>query len=142
MEVRNLIKPNAVLVQITEIGRGDVYKRLEKPSYGEPKVVFGSVIDVLNNGEESTLVALEFTPESYGPTINATVKVFNGQMEVTLFPCTIEEYKESLDLAIASQNKAVGLAEADYQAKLTVLNSMIDQSRIALSIPKMSAVES
>ena len=103
--------------------------------------MFGSVIDVLNNGEESTLVALEFTPESYGPTINATVKVFNGQMEIALFPCDIDEYRASLDAAIASQNKAVALAEADYQAKLNVLNSMIDQSRASLTVPALRKIE-
>lgn len=133
MEVRNLIKPNAVMVQITEIGVGDIYKRLEKPSYGEPKIMFGSVIDVLNNGEEATLVALEFIPETYGSVVNATVKVFNGQMEVALFPATVDEYRDALADAIVNQTRAVNTAEQDFTAKRSVLDRMQEQMNAALT---------
>jgi hypothetical protein len=140
MEVRNLIKPNAVLVQITEIGKGDVYKRILEPSYSEPKVVYGSVIDVLNNGEEASLIALEFTPEAYGTGVSPTVRVFTGRSEVALFPCGVEEYKHHLEEAMMLQTKILDSAEKDVEAKRSILMKMLDQSRATLSIATITAI--
>jgi hypothetical protein len=141
MEVRNLIKPNATLVQITEIGVGDIYKRLETPSYGEPKIVCGTVTQVLNNGEVASLVAIEFTMEGYGQQVDATIKVFNDKTDVALFPVTVDEFRAYLGKAIERQQKAIEQAERGLQVQRSLLEEMMEQSHAALSIPVVKEIQ-
>jgi hypothetical protein len=141
MEVRNLIKPNATVVQITEIGVGDIYKRLEQPSYGEPKIVCGTVTQVLNNGEVASLVAIEFTMEGYGQQVDATIKVFNDKTDVALFPVTVDEFRAYLDKAIEKQQKAIEQAERGLQVQRSLLESMREAKDAALSIPVVKELQ-
>jgi len=141
MEIRNLIRPNATVVQITEIGVGDIYKRLETPSYGDPTVVMGTVTEVLNNGEQASLVTLEFTPEGYGQDYKATVKVFTDKSEVALFPVTVDEFRGHLSKAIEKQLRVVAQAERDLRIKRTVMMAMGDARDSALSIPVVKEIQ-
>lgn len=133
MEVRNLIKPSGTVVQITEIHKGDVYKRLQDSPYSDTKIVFGCIVDVLNNGEEASLVALEFTPLAYGSEMNAVTKVFTGKSEVALFPATIDEYRMALGDAITEQHKVIETAKRDLDRKNNLLDQMVTAQRIELT---------
>lgn len=140
MEVRNLIKANAQVVQVTEINVGDVYKRLVVPSYGDSKIVFGRVTDILNTGEESTVVAMEFEPSIYNKGAEVAIKVFNGASEIVLFPATVEEYRESLEDCIARQQKAIAEMQKEIDSKDDLLRKMQDTRHATLSVVTSKAV--
>lgn len=133
MEVRNLIEPNATVVQITKVSVGDVYKRLHEAQYTQPRIVFGVITDVLNNGKDCSLVALEFGPSAYSQDIQAQSQVFTNKTELALFPATVEEYKAALADAIEVQTKIVERAELDWQVKSNILNQMCQRQNTALS---------
>lgn len=141
MEVRNLIKPSSTVVQITEIGKGDIYKRLEESPYSETKVVYGVVIDVLNNGEQSSLVTLEFSPVAYSSDIKAVTKVFSGTSSVAIFPAQEDEYRLALSEAIDAQSREVEKSRNEYQRKQAVLEHMLEAEGSVLTTAKVQAVQ-
>lgn len=124
MQVKTLIQPSAAIVRVTEVAPGNVYKRLDKPSYGDERLVFGVVTDVMNNGEQAVIVALEFVPVGYSTTFTATIRTFNGDGEVALFPATPDEFKVALREAADVQYRAVSAAQADADTKKAVLDRM------------------
>jgi hypothetical protein len=126
MQVKTLINPSATIIRVAEIHPNDIYKRLEKPSYGDERLVYGKVIDVLATDEEAALVALEFVPVDYGSAISAQIRTFKGDTEIALFPATIEEYVMNLDAAITAQERTVEAAGRDYEAKQRMLYRLTD----------------
>lgn len=126
MQVKTLINPSATIVRVAEVRKNDVYKRIEKPSYGDERLVYGKVLDILASDEEAAMVALEFVPVDYSTGIQAVVRTFKGDTEVALFPASIEEYTLHLDQAIEAQEKTVEAAGRDYEAKQRLLYRLTD----------------
>jgi uncharacterized protein YbjQ (UPF0145 family) len=89
METRTLIEPTAQVVTITKLKANDVYKRLVK-NYGDTyELRIGVVTDVLNNGSDAALTALEFSTSYNGA--EAEIKVFGGDKDLALFAATPDE---------------------------------------------------
>lgn len=126
MQVKTLINPSATIVRVAEVRKNDVYKRIEKPSYGDERLVYGKVLDILASDEEAAMVALEFVPVDYSTGIQAVVRTFKGDTEIALFPASIEEYTLHLDQAIEAQEKTVEAAGRDYEAKQRLLYRLTD----------------
>ncbi|QGJ94949.1 hypothetical protein SEA_REDWATTLEHOG_90 [Gordonia phage RedWattleHog] len=95
METRTLIEPSAQVITITTLKPGDTYKRLVKNYSDTYDLRIGVVTDVLNNGSEAVLTALEFSG-SYS-TAEAELKVFGGDKDLALFATTPEEVGVYLD---------------------------------------------
>ena len=75
MQTQQFIRGSAEVVRVTALVKGDVYKRLEEATnYSEAKMLYGVVTDVLNNGSEAAIQAVEFTP-SYG-SVESKIRVF------------------------------------------------------------------
>lgn len=126
MQVKTLISPSAAIVRVAEVRKNDVYKRIEKPSYGDERLVYGKVIDVLASDEDAALVALEFVPVDYSTGIQACVRTFKGDTEIALFPASVEEYALHLDQAIDAQERTVEAAGREYEAKQRLLHRLCD----------------
>ena len=126
MQFKHVIQASAEVVNIAQVHVGDVYKRLEKPTYGDERLVYGKVIDILANADEAALVALEFVPQDYSTSIQAQIRTFSGNTEIVLFPATISEYELALNNAIDSQEKVVMSARADYEAKQRIMDRMLE----------------
>jgi hypothetical protein len=101
-----------------------VYKRLDTPSYGEPRLLFGVVTDILHNGEEAALVAIEFVPPSYGGSIEPVIKTFKGDTDVSIYPAQPEEFSLAMQQAIEKQEAAVKDAAKTLASKRGVLDLM------------------
>jgi hypothetical protein len=126
MQVKNIVQASAIVVRVSEVHPGDVYKRIDKPSYGDERLVYGKVMDVLSDGEDAALVTLEFVPVDYSSNIQAVVKTFRGEVDVTLFPATVAEYENALNAAIDAQEKTVMSARADYDSKTRMLDRLLE----------------
>jgi len=124
MKVQTIIRPSAEVVQINEVTIGAVYKRLDTPSYGEPRLLFGVVTDILHNGEEAALVAIEFVPPAYGGSIEPVIRTFKGDSEVAIYPAAPEEFSLAMQQAIEKQEAAVNEARKTLAAKQSVLALM------------------
>lgn len=126
MQVKHVIQASAEVVNVSQVHIGDIYKRIEKPPYGDERLVYGKVIDILANVEDAALVALEFVPQDYSTGIQAAIRTFSGNSEIALFPATIAEYELVLSNAIDAQEKLVMAARADYDAKVRIMDRMLE----------------
>lgn len=140
MQVKTLINPSATIVRVAEVRKNDVYKRIEKPSYGDERLVYGKVIDILASDEEAAMVALEFVPVDYSTGIQAVVRTFKGDTEIALFPATVDEYVLHLHAAVDAQERTVEAAQRDFETKERLLQRLTD-ALIAEKRPIMMVVE-
>lgn len=124
MKISTVIRPTADVIQITEVSVGAVYKRLDTPSYGEPRLLFGVVTDILHNGEESALVAIEFVPPSYGTSIEPVIRTFKGDSEVAIYPAQPEEFSLAMQQSIEKQERSIADTRKTLDGKLGVLDLM------------------
>lgn len=110
---RHLVEASASVVAITKLSRGDVYKRLTKESYQNTyDIRFGIVTDVLANGTDVAITALEFE-DSYTESKTA-MKVFGGDSELQLFACDPSELSSHFDGLRAAANRRT----EDYRNRL------------------------
>ena len=56
--MKNLIQLNANVIKITNLKKGDVFKRIDD-NYSTPEVKYGVVLDLMNTGEKSFIEVLE-----------------------------------------------------------------------------------
>lgn len=119
MQTQQLIQASADVVTITHLAPGDVYKRVEEGGAyaGGPGATlrFGIVQDVMNNGTDSAVTALEYVPApayaSGGVTVE--VKVWTGSKPAAIFAATPAEVTQHLAAVVADTDKAVDKAEAE-----------------------------
>lgn len=126
VNTETVVRASATIVNITTLAPGDVYKRLEKAtSYTREKVVMGRVLDVMHNGTEAALTALESTiAETEPPRIVA----HGVTAELALFAATPEEWSAHMadvrtDQALRVERYERELAEA--RQKLRVIDEQI-----------------
>ncbi len=96
MEIRTLVDTSATVTRIAKLREGDTYKRIFKPSYGEPELRFGIVTSLLSNGSDGGFTALEYTTASYNA-VKIEGKIFQSTDDLAVFPATPEELIEHFD---------------------------------------------
>jgi hypothetical protein len=111
MKVDQVIRASAEVVRIVALKPNDVYKRIGKSYGGEAKLVFGIVTDVMSNGDDAAITAIEYELE-YG-NVKPTIKVFDSVGDVAIFAAEPAEVRQHMeDLVRAVQDKeAKALAE-------------------------------
>ncbi len=119
MKTQNVIQASANIIRITQLKKGDVYKRVEEANYGGASIRYGVVIDILNGGEKGFIESIEYT-KSYS-SIEAVVKVFTGNDDIAIFPTTIEEVNEHLNGCIDSIQKSIDQKEKDLEKEMKCL---------------------
>lgn len=117
MQVQQIIRNSADVLTITRLSPGDVYKRIVDSTYGDSTAVlrFGVVQDVMNNGDDAAVTALEYV-SSYNGVATAELKVFTGTKPVAIFPATPEEVAAHMTDLRTAADKAVATAD-DAAAK-------------------------
>lgn len=117
MQTTTLVRPTADVVTIVSLRPGDVYKRLDK-DYSGTKLFFGIVRDVLHNGEDAVITALEFSATFNG--VEPALKVFGTNDDLKLFPAEPEEVRTHFAELRASAVKAVERAQNDLATKTEI----------------------
>lgn len=139
MQVHQMIRNSADILTITTLAPGNVYKRVDSRAFGEsePTLRFGVVQDVMNNGEDSAITALEFTADYSG--VAAQLKVYDGAKPVVIFPATPEEITTHLAEVQQRAQKDVERAEQTLAKERVALEQV---QRIIDGIGALSAPES
>lgn len=140
MQTASIIKASAQIVRITELTAGDVYKRLEKSSYGDGDTLYmGIVTDVLHNGEEAAITACEFKP-TYND-LEVKFRTWSGERDLALFPANPSELEvylgditSSLDRTIAVKERELGELQATRQKAADIIDGTLARN---LSTPKI-----
>lgn len=136
MQTTNFIAASAEVTTITSLKKGDVYKRLEESSYSSgDKIVHGVVLDVLYNGTDAAIQAMEF--KGNYSSMDTEFKTFSGDKEIKIFPSNADEVKqylkttvESLERKVVEKKKEVVEAEDELaKAQEIVGGSLIKKLR-------------
>lgn len=118
--ISTYVQATADIVRVVSLKPGDVYKRLSDTDYGSPKMHYGIVTSVLNNGTKTAVTAVEYEA-GYG-SMTPTAKVFTDRTEVALFPATPEEVSVHVRSLLDSAERGVETAERALHDKREALS--------------------
>lgn len=113
MQTKSIVQASANVIRIVNLKKGDVYKRIEDSSYGNANIHYGVVVDLFNDGSKTFVEALEYT-KSYSD-VNAEIKVFGGDKDISIFPTDIEEVKNYFASAINSVEEDISKKKIELQ---------------------------
>lgn len=103
MQTKQIVQASANVIRITNLERGDIYKRFDDTSYSKD-VKYGIVRAIYNDGEKTYVEAVEYK-KSYQD-LEASLYIIRGDNDVSIFPATIEEIQEEFETA------AIGIGNA------------------------------
>ena len=131
-KIKNIVQASAEHIRIVTLAKGDVYKRLAPDSYGSSKrsLSFGVVTDVLSNGDESAVCAIEYQ-RSYGaPT--AKIVTLTTDEDAVLYPATPDEVRsyfgelaEALEQTIRAKSRELADAKQKLERVMELANSTL-----------------
>jgi len=127
VQVGTLIQSDAKIVRVVSLRAGDVYKRLTLDSYGKGKLSFGVVTDVLQNGSQAAVCAVEYDT-SYN-TVDAKTVTLSDQEDVSIYPALpmeIESYFLELEEVVARQIETRTRELRDAQRKSEQIRKILD----------------
>lgn len=110
MNTSTLVQASADVITIVTLRKGDVYKRLTN-GYGGSNydLSIGIVQDVMNNGTEAVVTALEFG-YTYGTAV-VKLETFGNGSDLKLFPADPEEVRAHLSDVQDAAARALKAAE-------------------------------
>jgi len=138
METASIVQASANVIRITKLKQGDVYKRLIEQNYGvdKYKMVFGIVQDVMFNGTDGAITAIEF--DYSWTSMGVSLKTFGTGADLQLFAATPEEvraqYETLVKLSRQKRDEAI--------AKLAEASAVVEQVELlATGATKVTAPE-
>lgn len=150
MRASTLVQATADVVTILSLRRGDVYKRLEESSYGAEKwsLQFGVVTDVMHNGEDAVISALEF-PQDWSGAPTPKLKTYGTGADLKLFAAQPEEVREHFrDLLEGSRREVAKARDAwekaaqidgQIQATIGSFSTDLELSAALTGVPALEA---
>ena len=126
MNTKSIIQTSANVIRITNLKRGDLYKRYSDSTYDD-SVRYGIVKAISNNGEKTFIEAVEYK-KSYS-SLEADFVVISGEKDVAIFPASIEEIQDSFDGVVVKMEKEV----IEFQKKIEDKKKAIAETQLLLS---------
>ncbi len=134
LTTRHLVEASATVVTVTNLKRGDVYKRLvESSASGDSKLQIGIVSDVLHNGEAAAISALEYVSDYAG--VRTEPKVFKTEDAPLIFAAHAEEVRGIIGDMIGDQQRKIRNLENDLAKLRGVLGELERLSGVELTDP-------
>ena len=117
MRTSTLVNATAEVVTITTLQAGDVYKRLQVNEYaagdGKYAMLFGIVQDVMHNGSDAVISALEFTTSYTG--VEPKLRTFGTDADLKLFAAQPDEVRAHFGEVQEASAKALQTARDAWQ---------------------------
>jgi hypothetical protein len=140
MNTATLVQATADIITVVSLKTGDVYKRLVENTYGEKYTVqIGVVRDVMHNGEDAVITALEFA-QTYG-TAEVELQTFGTGTDLRLFAADPEEVRAHFAEVIDKAQRAVRAAEEELAKKRDLLDTIqrvtAEESARTLTAPQI-----
>lgn len=116
MNFQNLIQASAIVIQITELKKWDVFKMISE-DYGSPKLSYWVVVDVMNDWTKWFVQAIKVSSE-YSEIKKELKMLSEKEMEKTaIFPSSWQEVQLALSENIESAERSIKILESDLQKK-------------------------
>jgi hypothetical protein len=137
MRTTTLVQASADVVTIVNLRAGDVYKRLEESTYGEKYTLhFGVVQDVMHNGEDAVITAIEFPTQWNG--VEAKIKLFGSDADLKVFEATPAEVTSHFAEVREGSLRAVK-TKADELAKAEAIHRQVEGMIERVGIQELTA---
>lgn len=138
MKIETLVQPASDVVRVVRLTAGDIYKRLETPTYGETRMLYGTVLDVAHDGETGALSVLEFMPAGYASEVGPVLRVIatgtrDNPKDVSVFPCPEYEFRQALHSALDLLDKAIHKDTLELDRKKAVRSRLVAVTTAALA---------
>ena len=124
MQTKQIVQASANVIRITNIQKGNLYKRFDESG---DYTYYGIVTDVLNDGNNTIIMATEYRKSWSNMTVEN--KVIRGDKDFMMFPATIDEFQVEFQSVINSKKKDI----EDYQLKIQEAQKLIDTTEKLLS---------
>lgn len=135
MQTKTLVDPSVEIVRVVSLRPGDVYKRLIVEAYGTDRLAFGVVQDVVSNGEQVAVTAIEAEVQ-YGAA-DPKIRVFKADDDLHLFPATADE----VTLHFAEVRKIAERKVEEAQKAVTEKEAVL-QAILSLEVDSLTAAQS
>jgi hypothetical protein len=115
--LNSIVTVPTTVQKVTQLGEGDVYKRLETSSYAAPKLLIGVIQSILTNGDTIAVTVIEFD-SAYGAT-SIEPKLLAADKDLEFFPATELELATHLGSAVETAARSIDtkVAELDKARK-------------------------
>lgn len=139
MQTQQIVRGSAEVLTITRLAVNDVYKRVEGSAYSnEPVLRYGVVTDVMDNGPDAAVVAVEFRPAEYGSGVQIMTKVITGNSPLAIFPARPEEVTDHMAGIIEAASRAAQVAREAWE-KAEAQLKQVQEAAARLSAGELTA---
>ena len=114
MQTKSIVQASANVIRVTNLPRGDIYKRFNDSSYSKD-VKLGIVRNIYNDGESTYVEAVKYK-KSYRD-LEASIYVIRGDNDVSIFSATIEEIQEEFSDADAEAGIIKSIADKSEEVR-------------------------
>lgn len=118
MQTQSIVQSSANVIRIVSLRVGDIYKRYSDSSY-DNSCFYGIVKSIDNNGQQTFIHAIEYK-KSYSE-MAASVYIMRGDKDVSIFPTTLEEFKNEFKSVLDSTSKEIEKLEKQIKDKQILL---------------------
>lgn len=121
MQTKQIIQSSANVIRITNIAKGNIYKRFD-----DNYTWYGVVNAVHNDGEKSIIEATEY--RAGWSSMEVQYKVIKGEEDYTIFPATLEDFDKEFGGIISHLERKIRDAEktiADSTKQIEFTNKLI-----------------
>jgi len=134
MQTKQIVQASANVIRITNIQKGNIYKRFDESG---DYTYYGIVTEVLNDGNNAIISATEYR-KSYS-SMNVENKVIRGDKEYVIFPATLDDFQiefqsviDSKEKEIENSRKSISEAEKTIETTRKLLSGELQKE---LSVP-------
>lgn len=105
MKTHTLVQASANIIRVTSLKKGNIFKLIDSPSYGDAELAYCVVLDIFNDGDKTFIQVLRYKV-SYS-TVTAEIKLIKGDTDVSLFPASKEEVMKYFSNAMESMEYGI-----------------------------------
>lgn len=139
MKTATLVQATADIITVVNLKTGDVYKRLVKDYSDKYVVQIGVVRDVMHNGEDAVITALEF--EASYSSVEPKMQTFGTDTDLRLFAAEPEEVRAHFEEILDKAQRMVRTSEEELAKKQALLETVrrvtTEESARALTAPEV-----
>jgi len=143
MQTKQIVQASANVIRITNIQKGNLYKRFDESG---DYTYFGIVTDVLNDGNNTIITSTEYR-KSWGD-MNVENKVIRGEKDFIIFPAVLEDFELEFQDVISKkereiQNKKEEIIKAEKTIEITrkLLSGELQKELSTPEFKEMTQVE-
>lgn len=101
MQTKQIIQSSANVIRITNIAKGNIYKRFDDYDY----TYFGIVQAVHNDGNNTIIEATEYKA-GYSD-VDVSKKIIKGEKDFVIFPATLDDLKLEFEKCIEKKKRDI-----------------------------------